>query len=655
MQFFFRTTDADVERFLKLFTLIPIPEIATLMAEQNADPSKRPAQRRLAHEVIAIVYGLPEAEKLAFEQGLLFRPPVPASRPTANPAGGHHYTDINAATNPNVPQVNAATTTSYQVTLPASILRDQPMSRILYAAGLSASKAEGQRLVAAGGAYVSGRRGHSVQMQDDLTFVPIKDPGPGAAWPYVSEDETRIIMRVGKWKVRVVKLVSDEEWRERGLEAPGVVQMMQHDWSKERGVREEREKLGLPEEDQEEPEEQEEEPQEEEANSPNPAPRADVASTGSGVQEFRKQSSYVGGEVKKGKKSEASIASYERAMQVKRPRQGIANDQKPARQHARAGGAVSRSYQNAAGEKQPTRWSPNAATPADGGRRSLTESVPMGRARAGGEFRSSDRNSVRDKPRKPWSPNVASSSEEGRRPFPESPPTGRAGPGRDIRCSDRNAARESQRKPRSSNVATSSEEGRRPFPESHRMGRRPPNRQIHVGPRHEAERRPFPKPPPTGRPLPDREFRAGPRRARLAAFGENHPMTAPKSLGREEATTAGSRPRREFDGEEGRGVKPWEKYKPVRDEHRERHGRNPFASANDEVREVINEGTPKEAIEEMPLWRQRMLQELPDKERRTQKIRGQYERASGKDKPRALAPGLDRSAVRPARAGRGRR
>ena len=224
IKFFFRTADADAERFLKLFTLVPLPEIATIMEEQNADASKRPAQRRLAHEVISLVYGVPEAEKIAFEQGQLFRQPSPASSPSSKPAKVLDATDINASTNVNAAQINAATTLTHSVTLPRSVLKDQPIARILYAAGLVSSRAEGYRLSIAGGAYVGGQKGQSWQIGQDVKWVPIKDQHPGAVWSYVV-DETRLFMRVGKWKVKVVEVVSDEEFAARGLDAPGLNQL----------------------------------------------------------------------------------------------------------------------------------------------------------------------------------------------------------------------------------------------------------------------------------------------------------------------------------------------------------------------------------------------------------------------------------------------
>ena len=56
-QFFFRTDDADVIRFLKIFTFVPLEEIATLERELSEAPERRSAQKRLAEEVTRIVHG----------------------------------------------------------------------------------------------------------------------------------------------------------------------------------------------------------------------------------------------------------------------------------------------------------------------------------------------------------------------------------------------------------------------------------------------------------------------------------------------------------------------------------------------------------------------------------------------------------------------
>ncbi|KAM6936990.1 tyrosine--tRNA ligase, mitochondrial [Xenentodon cancila] len=56
-QFFLRQPDASVERYLKLFTFLPLGEVEALMEKQREDPSKRLAHKRLAAEVTKLVHG----------------------------------------------------------------------------------------------------------------------------------------------------------------------------------------------------------------------------------------------------------------------------------------------------------------------------------------------------------------------------------------------------------------------------------------------------------------------------------------------------------------------------------------------------------------------------------------------------------------------
>jgi tyrosyl-tRNA synthetase len=56
-QFWINTDDRDVERYLKLFTFLPLDEIARTMEEHTREPGKREAQRLLARDVTARVHG----------------------------------------------------------------------------------------------------------------------------------------------------------------------------------------------------------------------------------------------------------------------------------------------------------------------------------------------------------------------------------------------------------------------------------------------------------------------------------------------------------------------------------------------------------------------------------------------------------------------
>ncbi|XP_036108678.1 tyrosine--tRNA ligase, mitochondrial [Molossus molossus] len=56
-QFFVRQPDDSVERYLKLFTFLPLPEIDHIMQLHVREPEKRGPQKRLAAEVTKLVHG----------------------------------------------------------------------------------------------------------------------------------------------------------------------------------------------------------------------------------------------------------------------------------------------------------------------------------------------------------------------------------------------------------------------------------------------------------------------------------------------------------------------------------------------------------------------------------------------------------------------
>ena len=75
-QFWFNTDDRDVEKLLKLYTFIPIDEIASIMTEHNAAPERRIAQKRLALEVTATVHGEETARSVINASEILFNPKI---------------------------------------------------------------------------------------------------------------------------------------------------------------------------------------------------------------------------------------------------------------------------------------------------------------------------------------------------------------------------------------------------------------------------------------------------------------------------------------------------------------------------------------------------------------------------------------------------
>lgn len=225
-QFFLRSSDEDVSRYLKLFTFMPLKAIDAVVAEHTLDPSKRLAQRQLAREVLSIVHGETEVEAVEAQHGLLFRP----SKNTAKKKAEAIKADNVSTDSPSkVPDMNfmfnkaagpSAPSAAGNVTLPKSLVVSKQIGRILYAAGLVSSRSEGHRLCAAKGAYVGSLPGQHGDMPDHVEFTPALNWEDDAVNKFIIDGKL-LILRVGKWKVKIVRIVEDDEYMRLGLNAPG--------------------------------------------------------------------------------------------------------------------------------------------------------------------------------------------------------------------------------------------------------------------------------------------------------------------------------------------------------------------------------------------------------------------------------------------------
>jgi len=77
-QFWFNTSDADVEEYLLKMTLVPKADIDAVMQEQKQSPAARPAQKKLALEVTSLVHGAKAADKAKEESEALFAGKAPS-------------------------------------------------------------------------------------------------------------------------------------------------------------------------------------------------------------------------------------------------------------------------------------------------------------------------------------------------------------------------------------------------------------------------------------------------------------------------------------------------------------------------------------------------------------------------------------------------
>jgi tyrosyl-tRNA synthetase len=131
-QFWLNTDDRDAERLLRLFTFLPLDEIARCMAQHAADPAGRAAQRLLAREVTALVHGQEAVHRAVAASAAVF---------------GAHAEDADyAALAETMPNVTATL---------AELEGGLPLADVLVRAGLASSKGEARRGISGKGFSVN--------------------------------------------------------------------------------------------------------------------------------------------------------------------------------------------------------------------------------------------------------------------------------------------------------------------------------------------------------------------------------------------------------------------------------------------------------------------------------------------------------------------
>lgn len=167
-QYFIRTDDRDVLRFLNYFTFLSGNEIKELEINLKEKPEAREAQKRLAFEVTALVHGRSSAIKARDDSEKMF-----SSR----------RAELDVA------QLDPTLTTR----LPKSEWQKGiSLVDALVKCGLSKSKGEARRLINQGGVYVNDRR------VDDVNYIFAQEDLSSAA----------IILRAGKKNYRVLVIES---------------------------------------------------------------------------------------------------------------------------------------------------------------------------------------------------------------------------------------------------------------------------------------------------------------------------------------------------------------------------------------------------------------------------------------------------------------
>lgn len=244
-QYFVRTADDDVERYLKLFTFLPLEDIELLMKKQRQDESRRLAQHILAKEIVELAHGSAEAKKAetahkeAFSAGTntfplgALRSALSTNNKSDSPVKPLNnrekqlaaYKEAYAAS--STTQARSGTSSERQksedrnvITIPLSMLQPGSFPRVLFAAGLASSKSDAQRLIAKRGAYVVVPGSGSQENPTVLRWATI-EAGVAVDPNHFLVDWEALILRSGKSKIQICRVIKDEQFKAEGLSCPG--------------------------------------------------------------------------------------------------------------------------------------------------------------------------------------------------------------------------------------------------------------------------------------------------------------------------------------------------------------------------------------------------------------------------------------------------
>lgn len=184
-QFFLRSADDDVERYLKALTLLEVSSVEEIMAEHAGDRKARRAQRVLADHITTLIRGKDAAQKSKALTKILFSHTLHSGDPVDAAKSALRELQLNAITESD----NIVTKLEGQ-----RVVGDD-LTKVVVAAGLVKSRGEAKRLLSAGGLYVNNRQ---VKAGEEISEADLVETPGGAV----------CLLRAGKSAVRVVHVSS---------------------------------------------------------------------------------------------------------------------------------------------------------------------------------------------------------------------------------------------------------------------------------------------------------------------------------------------------------------------------------------------------------------------------------------------------------------
>lgn len=194
-RYFMRTTDADVEKYLKLLTFMPMDAINDLMARHRMAPHLRQAQHALASDFLELVHGSEISQKTRQQHEQLFHRNSNTTHVTLKEFkfSAADYLQSNPA----------------NVRLSHHQVHGQTLARILRDCGIAESVSEGRRLVSQQAIYHARLPQGSPTLDQATPFIWMKCQADVPVEDYIMSDRI-MLLRKGKTNVYVVEVRSKE-------------------------------------------------------------------------------------------------------------------------------------------------------------------------------------------------------------------------------------------------------------------------------------------------------------------------------------------------------------------------------------------------------------------------------------------------------------
>lgn len=169
-QYFMNTTDQDVEKYLKVLTLLDFDTIANIVTTHMQDPAQRLGQKRLAAEVVAVIFGKEAVKQAENISEVLF----------------WNSDKIEIIKNMTPADIDALAAEAGSVQAPAEL----KVLDLFTTAGLTSSNGEAKKMLQQGALYVN-----EIKIEDTQKIFTADDFVNGI-----------LLLRKGKKSFKIVKL-----------------------------------------------------------------------------------------------------------------------------------------------------------------------------------------------------------------------------------------------------------------------------------------------------------------------------------------------------------------------------------------------------------------------------------------------------------------